>query len=126
MKRLKWVLALLMSASGLLTLAACDSYSDGGCLCVPAGGFCTGHLDCEGALLCNSGVCGGGVGGGGGGGCLGANSGCSSNGQCCSAICTSQTDRCADSCYAHSQCVSGCCAPLTSGGSACAPTSYCY
>jgi hypothetical protein len=57
---------------------------------------------------------------------------CSLRSECCEAdqgetTCVNQGSGgvCAAYCTAHSQCNSGCCAALESGGAVCAPPTYC-
>lgn len=91
------------------------------------GETCEEHIDCEGALLCNSGVC---SGSSSSGSCGTAGDSC--NADCCSGYtCVSwsyEPTSCAATCTRSSQCNSGCCVSLKSGGGACnrpGPNSTC-
>ena len=111
----------------------CCAYDEGHGFCV--GGVCAEA--CTKPADCASGCCGtlqaGGMACGPtyvceGGTCGAAGDACAVNSDCCSfaeskGYCVGGT--CADACKLSTDCTSGCCAALTTGGSACAPSLLC-
>ena len=107
------------SSLGTVCAIACTSGSacNSGC-CAP---LTTGGSVCAPASQCQK-------------SCAGDLASCSVNGDCCGFstghnYCVNTGGSlgaiCAISCTYNSECSSGCCAPLKSGGSVCAPASYC-
>jgi hypothetical protein len=67
------------------------------------------------------------TGSGGAGSCVSAGASCQTNACCAGVVCVNNgaTATCAAKCVLGSDCASGCCAALQSGGNACGPASLC-
>lgn len=100
----------------------CTSLKEGGHVCAPSS-YCGGTGGSGGGGS-------GGSSGGSGGSCKTTGTSCTQNGDCCgyasgASTCISDDNLCHDRCTKGSDCKSGCCAPLKSGGGVCASASWC-
>lgn len=95
-----------------------------------SGDGCEKDTDCKGDRICDDGECVDDGASSGSGSCTEVGKVCSSANTCCSdALCVGvegEESRCADQCTLDSQCVSGCCAPLSnSSARVCSDPSFC-